>query len=222
MKTKLNILCVLMFVAIAAVIGGATYEHGERFFQGVRDGMKDGVSVYVPDSTFVVENRRLFSMDLKPNNYDLCTDSVYNAKTGEWLPAQFEAVAVEMEEEDAPWWRKVVVSFCVGIITGAVMLQIVVFCQLIYTINKSIIFEWENVFKLRLIGWGIIAYFLANALYVYIDHQAIISIVDIPNYKIVTGEIWDFYQLILGLGVLLIAEIFAIGLRLREEQELTI
>lgn len=221
MKTKLNILCILIFVAIGASIVETAYGHLGEFLRGVRDGMEMSLGMAVPEASSE-EEKQLFFIALEPTNYEVCTDSVYNVKTGEWMSAQLNNIVVDVDESSSPWWRLAILMVGVMIVTAAVMLQIIVFCQLIYTINKSIIFEWQNVFKLRLIGWAMLAYFLTNALCTYVDYVATTSIIDIPNYKIITDGMWDFYQLILGLGILLVAEIFAVGLRLREEQELTI
>ncbi|NDV82203.1 DUF2975 domain-containing protein [Bacteroides sp. 51] len=221
MKTKLNILCILILVAVGFSIAEAIYRSYDTFLPDFKKGFTEALSVYTQDTVPVDNIQRLF-VDLAANTYEVYTDSVYNAKTDKWMPAEICSVVVKVSHSDVPWWREALLGFGALVACIAGILQIVFFFRLVSAINKSIIFEWDNVIKLRTIGWSMLVFFLAYALCAYADYAAITSIADIPNYKITTEEVFDFYQLILGLGVLVIAEVFAIGIRLREEQELTI
>lgn len=179
------------------------------------------MDVYTQDTIPSGGTARLL-VDLTGNAHDVFTDSVYNAKTDEWMPSKMSSVVVKVDKSDIPWWREVILMFGAMVLSIAGMLQLLFFFRLVAAINKSIIFEWDNVIKLRVIGWSMLAFFLGYAICAYADYAAITYVADIPNYKITTEDMFDFYQLILGLGVLVIAEVFAIGIRLREEQELTI
>lgn len=224
MKTKLNILCVFIFVAMGASIADTVYAGFQDFLWGFKKGYKESAGIYMPDTASVasVDHADPVFISLKPNTIGQYTDSIYNAKSGEWLPLQYRSVVVSADKAIMPWWKTAICMFCV-LISGILgLVQIGTFCLLIYAINKSIIFEWSNVFKLRLMGWAMLISFLLYALYKYVYYSANVAGVDIPEYTITSDGIADFYELILGLGILLMAEVFAIGLRLREEQELTI
>jgi len=161
-------------------------------------------------------------ISLLPNEVGLYTDSVFNTKTGRWMPLQYREVVLHTKDSPVPVGKEVLLIITVFIMGFTSLFQIVVFCMLIYAINKSRIFVWENVFKLQLIGGAMIITFIVNALYKYIYHSSYVAHISIPDYTINASGMWDFQQLIPGLGVLLMAEIFAVGLRLREDQELTI
>lgn len=81
-------------------------------------------------------------------------------------------------------------------------------------INKSIVFSWKNV---RLFRWAGI---------VLLIHSFLSSGINHIDYRVFHsfGERWvnDVYAFVAAVFVLLVAEIFAVGLRLQEEQDLTI
>ena len=214
MKTRLNILCILIFAAIFASVADSISTGIHDFMWGFERGSKEGLR-----DTSLSGDSFLWLM---PNTTGTYSDSIYNEKTATWLPMQYRNVVVEIKENMYSMGETAVIFISVFIQIFLVLFQIIVFCKLIYAINQSKIFEWSNVLKLRLIGGAMIATFLLNALYYYISYSAQVEAIDISGYTIVADELWSFYQLIPGLGVLLMGEVFAIGLRLREEQELTI
>lgn len=161
-------------------------------------------------------------ISLTPSEIGIYTDSVYNTKTGKWMPMQYREVVVHSEQNMLSFGEEAIMFISVFILAFLAIYQVVVFCKLIYAINKLKIFEWSNVLKLRIIGGAMIISFIVNAVCKYIYYSNYLANIDIPGYALNSGGMWDFEQLIPGLGVLLMGEIFAMGLRLREEQELTI
>lgn len=210
MKTRLNILCFFIF---AAIIGSVVHTVGEGLHDFLWGMSSANEHKDVDDTVF---------LSLKPTTIGAYTDSVFNSTTNEWMPIQYREIVINPKNNTlSPGGQALVMIISLLVIFFAIF-QIVIFCRLIYAINKSIIFEWSNVRKLRLIGWAMIISFLMHALFIYIYYAASINAVSIPDYSIVSDNMWNFSLLIPGLGVLLMAEIFAVGLRLREEQELTI
>lgn len=96
------------------------------------------------------------------------------------------------------------------------------FIRLIRNINRSQIFEWANVRNLKRLGIAFIVLFAVNAIFGFLNYHSILQQVKIQGYEIDWSSALQTSNLVIGLASLLVAEIFAIGLRLKEEQELTI
>lgn len=212
MKTRLNIICILIFVAIASSIADTVGTGLHDFLWGYQSANKE-VEHAITNDAFI---------SLQPNEVGMYTDSVYNTKTGEWMPLQYREVVVRTDINILSFTEQIILMLGVFIVLFLTIYQLVVFCKLIYAINKLKIFVWSNVLKLRKIGGAMLITFILNAVYKYLYYSEYVEKISIPDYTISSAGMWDFQQLIPGLGILLMGEIFAMGLRLREEQELTI
>jgi len=95
------------------------------------------------------------------------------------------------------------------------------FLRIIFAVNKSVIFEWINVRRLRRMGIGFISIFVFNTIMILVHKHTVLQLIEIENYKIINSPL-EGSILMFGVVSFLVAEIFAVGLKLREEQELTI
>lgn len=232
MKTKLNIICVLIFVAMAGSV--ANYFHhnwGEiswNFMRGFKAGMNTSAKQFdaVPQGGLQsVSERQVHYLNLLPKDWTAFPDSVRDEVSGKWLPAKYQSVIVERNDKTLMGsnpWEMILGILSSFIFAGATLVQVTTFILLIVAINKSVIFAWSNVWKLRIMGYAMLVSFIIKVLYSYVAFQTEVKEISIPGYVLENKELWDFYLLIPGLGLLLMAEIFAIGLRLKEEQDLTI
>lgn len=88
---------------------------------------------------------------------------------------------------------------------------LIAFIRFILNVNRDRVFVWDNVPLLRWTGWGMLA------------STAIIFVYDLFNHvsaeKIYNETMDDF---IFSVFCLITAEVFVIGLKLKEEQDLTI
>ena len=85
------------------------------------------------------------------------------------------------------------------------------FIRFIRNVNRDQVFTWENVSLLRWSGWGLLGIDVAMILFDAIEGFSLSYI-----YQEDTND------LIFGVFILIVAEAFAIGLKLKEEQDLTI
>ena len=83
--------------------------------------------------------------------------------------------------------------------------------RFILNVNRDKVFVWDNVPLLRWAGWGILIPTLVFAIHDLLMH--------VPTDKIYDSSIDNF---VFGLFCLIVAEVFTIGLKLQEEQDLTI
>ena len=88
---------------------------------------------------------------------------------------------------------------------------LIAFVRFILNVNRDRVFVWDNVPLLRWTGWGMLASTVIIFVYDLLNH--------IPADKIYNETIDDF---IFSVFCLITAEVFVIGLKLKEEQDLTI
>ena len=158
---------------------------------------------------------------LIPDTYTAASDSVYNAKTGSFVPAHIRRVSVVL---DSPMSTAVsVLSICCEVIRD---LMIVVaffwFLRFIGKVNKGEIFSGRNIRRLRWIGGLLIGGFLLSLVPIIKTITIVNNGFEMGNYKLQLLSLFDVMPLLLGLFSLLTAQIFAMALRMKEEQELTI
>ena len=100
--------------------------------------------------------------------------------------------------------------------------SIVLFVRLVISINKSDIFNWKNVHRLRLLGAALIISFCTALLPAYLTFRSVGNVFSVHGYELHLSDTVNTTTLVLGISTLIVAEVFAIGLKMKEEQDLTI
>lgn len=102
----------------------------------------------------------------------------------------------------------------------------ILFILVIRNINRGIVFDWSNIRLFRSTGIVLGVHFLLSTAINYINYYLLPPLANntagelMPTFY--KGYVTDYPALIAMLFILIISEVFAIGLRLQEEQELTI
>ena len=99
---------------------------------------------------------------------------------------------------------------------------IVLFIRWVVAVNRSDIFTWHNVRRLRRMGVLLLASCALTWLLEYLTVHALRQVFALPGYELTLAGSVSLSVLLLGLCSLIVAEVFAIGLRMKEEQDLTI
>lgn len=224
MKRRLNILCAIVFL----ILGYSLFTTGYQFGTGVKAGldlgekikteMKMSTNERVKQKLAMVGNYQL--VDLVPIGAMWEPDSIYNLKTEERVPMMYHRVAV-MVDKDLDVSYIVVNSIASLLGIAALVASVIVFLLLILSINKSQIFEWKNVRRLRWMGGLLISVFVCYAVPELMSYWNISAVFEPENYMLDPFSL-QMSDLLLGIGCLIVAETFAIGMKMKEEQELTI
>ena len=114
------------------------------------------------------------------------------------------------------------VSFLILIGLFFIIKAIIQFYKLINAINHEVIFDWMNVRRLNRIGRNLLISFILTQAYMITNYWEATRLFELEGYE---HNFWCDFQpmtLIMGLIALLVGRIFAIGLQMKEEQELTI
>lgn len=216
MKRRLNVFCLLVMLVFCYSVFESAYYLGSAFVDGFQVGMNS-----VNDQEQFNKTNNMKSIALFPDNFANLKDSVYNEKAGEFVPAIYGKLMVSVGTP-VNLWLKFTTMMChfTGLLT--MILSVVFFIRLIIAINKSKIFDWKNVRRLRWLGVILILNFICSALPAYISAYELSDVFSIAGYSLNFSNLASKQTLVLGLVALIVGEIFAIGLRMKEEQDLTI
>jgi hypothetical protein len=215
MKKKLNLICVLIFVALIMSL----FEDYGVISSCFRVGWNQGEENLITGETKF--NPDIISLHLYPKDLQALTDSVVNQKTGERVPLLLAEAGVFYDAPLSPWmWA---IAFLSGLIYFILaLLAIVTFIRVISNINHEEIFAWSNVRLLRCLGYELLGIYLMIVIMVITDCMTASQNIEIAGYAPNWMIGFTNSDLLFALISLLVAEVFAMGLRLQEEQDLTI
>lgn len=226
MKRRLNIFCVLVLL----VLGYSVVETAYYMGIGMKAGMEASQEIMESGDKEAMESFRelggmeyigLIPRSLNKGVMKLLSDSIYNEKSGEYVPVMYSSMAVSVRTNRS--WASSVASGMLGLLTFvAIIWAIVLFFKLIVAVNRSRIFNWQNVRRLRRMGLLLIAGFGCSFLSSYLSLCNLREALVLQNYDLSISDLVSTTILVIGLTALIVAEVFAIGLKLQEEQDLTI
>ena len=218
MKKRLNFITLLIGIAIGIIVMNSEGVSLMKlsFAEGVREGKNSANEFFETGKT----KNKIMVLYLEPIANNL-PSTLLNKKSGDLIPASINLTMVKVPMDTEQGVNMLWEILCAVISFSSIIMIIYNFIRIIIAVNKSVIFEWINVKRLRRIGIGFLIIFIANAIMIYDQNSVASEILEIENYNIINSSI-DGIILFIGMISFLVAEIFAMGLRLKEEQELTI
>ena len=97
MKSGLNLICVLIIMVLGFSVGQITAEGSTDFNDGVDAGYNMGTKHETQPQNIFMDREKLQTFSLIPDTYTAASDSVYNAKTGSFVPAHIRRVSVVLD-----------------------------------------------------------------------------------------------------------------------------
>lgn len=216
MKRRLNILCALVMLVLGFSISQSITYSSRAFMDGVREGWNSAGE----SKEFKLDGSSMFGVKLMPNNFAEFNDSIYNEATGSYVKTHTHEVTVILEDTSHPYYVLEFVCFLLSQIS--ILMAVIWFIRLIGQINNSHIFCWKNVHLLRWLGGFLIASFLLELVPIILDSRLVNEAFETPGYTVHSYGSYSIITLLMGIISFIVSEAFAMGLRLQEEQELTI
>jgi hypothetical protein len=152
-------------------------------------------------------------------------DSIINIKTGDKVnirydKAQLKATIVPIHGKSLFIYELIesllaLVIFFIGIYIP------VLFFKLMSTLYFEVVFDKKNIRYIQKIGILLLLFYVVYFIFNYISYLVNISLFNFSNYTI-QREPTDIVWILLGIVVLLFAEIVSKGSKIQEEQDLTI
>lgn len=219
MKKQLNLICILIFFFVGLSLVPTIY----MMCNGFVDGFKAGVSQTEKAHEQGENSMDILSpvaLNLWPKSLTSASDKVFNQKDQKWYSSSQIKTLVWVDSKKMGLARFGGLLTLIGLFFIAK--AIIQFYKLINAINHEVIFDWANVRRLNLIGRNLLISFVAMQAYMITNYWMASHLFELEGYQ---HNYWCDFQsmgLIMGLIALLVARIFAIGLQMKEEQELTI
>ena len=218
MKRRLNILCVIVLLVLSYSVLETTYYLGMGFVAGLQKGISKEIGMEEKKELSNLHTVQLIPEDLSDPYF---SDSVYNEKSGQYVPASYGQMIVSVDTSPEVLSRAS--SVLLSLLNFVVMIwAVVLFIRLIAAINRSDIFNWKNVRRLRRLGILLVVSFGCSFSGAYLTLHSVEKVFAVPGYSLSMTDMVQVTSLVLGLSALIVAEVFAIGLRMKEEQDLTI
>lgn len=215
MKKRLNLLCALIFVMIVCDLLSVSNTVATGFTAGMKHGM---------------EHRHV--AETNPANY--CYISLLPVEM-----AEDNAVTVGGKgaaEGRKAWPTQLIVPLNHRTGTGTAVFKmaytllyglagvaaLVAFVLFVRNVNRSNIFTRKNIRLLRVVGWCLAAAGLIATADGFYDTYCAQQVFSLNGYVVDYGSAVNITNIVFGLFTVVVAEAFAIGLKMKEEQELTI
>ena len=220
MKTKFNILCGLMVLAIIGAmttIGGAI---GKEDVDDFKDGYEQGwESAREADEASEGYSYKWQYLDVIPDDaHD--TETFYNAKTGEGYETHVGSKHITVKVDSPSKAADTCATIGLILTEFALILFWATFIRFIFFINKGV-FNDAQIKRMKLMGWYAIAVYPAKWLGVGIPAMIFRNAVSFEGYEIVQ-YMPQMTWLIVGFGLLMFSLIMKMGMELKQEQDLTI
>lgn len=222
MKKKMNFLCAMVFVVLIVSMSETIYSIYVSASIGAQAGYEMGKEIKETGKTPHNMIDDLIPLHVVPNSLLSTPDSIFNEKTQSYVPIWYTQAAIGIQTKDSSITQQLIkglIGLLMLISGGYVIVQ---FIKLIKTINHYEIFCWRNVRRLRKIGFGLLVMFTMQVSMNLMINLKLSEILVLSNYSIDWISFFSDSSLLLGVVSLVFAEIFAVGLNMKEEQDLTI
>lgn len=115
----------------------------------------------------------------------------------------------------------IVILISIAELVFAVML-IVHFMKFVLNVNRQRVFEHDNIRHLRWVGGLLLFFGILETMEAMIDTYRASEFIHLSHYQILYSQTIETSTIVCGLVTLILAETFAIGMKMKEEAELTI
>lgn len=216
MKKRLNLICLGIVLAVLVSMS--------FLFSTFYYGFKAGIDAYEQGAAGVEKLDVTYKMigtmptDVITNE----TATAINEKDGSTVSILPFISMIGIPNEKADATDSIFLSLLDWMVMICCIYAIVQFVKMIRNIHRNIIFDWANVKRLRRLGLSLILCFCCSLVTFAINNHLVSQVISLKDCDFSIAFQFSDPTLLIGFTSLLFAEIFAIGLRLKEENDLTI
>ena len=216
MKKKLNLICLGIVLAVLVSMS--------FLFSTFYYGFKAGIDAYEQGAAGVEKLDVTYKMigtmptDVITNE----TATAINEKDGSTVSILPFISMIGIPNEKADATDSIFLSLLDWMVMICCIYAIVQFVKMIRNIHRNIIFDWANVKRLRRLGFSLILCFCCSLVTFAINNHLVSQVISLKDCDFSIAFQFSDPTLLIGFTSLLFAEIFAIGLKLKEENDLTI
>jgi len=227
MDKRLKIISITFGVVYVIIIGGVIYNAMADFWFGFKRGFE---SVQIDKETKTIHSISslgYFYLKLTPTEGSRSfPDVMLNQLDGMPMKVEIENMVVGLSNAKELLPKGTVpidiIMFTMAFFALFLMLFVPVQTfRIVYSITKDKIFNADNIRKLRFIGYALLTFFTADVIFNFLHYWIAARVIQVEGY--VLRMSWDNATLVLlGLVVLMFAEVLKVSVRMKEEQDLTV
>lgn len=198
------------------IIANSAYQGSADFMEGFKKGANKDFSYEV------------YYLNLKPKEGKYTFhEQLKNEKDSQYISAEANRYLIKTNSSynTIPSGLKIIKLVCIVFITILAFISLlfspILFFSIIYSITKNRIITSSLILRAKVLGWILLLFSIIAILYTINETMILRSIMEIENYQIVMEQP-DYMMLVLGLVILILAEILKMSLKIKEEQDLTI
>lgn len=216
MKKRLNLICLGIVLAVLVSMS--------FLFSTFYYGFKAGIDAYEQGAAGVEKLDVTYKMigtmptDVITNE----TATAINEKDGSTVSILPFISMIGIPNEKADATDSIFLSLLDWMVMICCIYAIVQFVKMIRNIHRNIIFDWANVKRLRRLGLSLILCFCCSLVTFAINNHLVSQVISLKDCDFSIAFQFSDPTLLIGFTSLLFAEIFAIGLKMKEENDLTI
>ncbi len=227
MNTRLKILTILFSIAYGILVFDTVVStFMPAFIAGIEDGWNDAKEDH-KNKDKERGSSEIIHCYVQPHEgiYSFPTP-VINMKTG--LRVFMETNTIKVKIEDAPQLSLgLIIVKVIEFFVSLALLFFLIFIpiqayKIIRSIHKNIIFDEQNIRRIRRIGYALLIMFGLSLFVATVSTMTARELLSLEDYKIIFTMQDDYGSLMFGLVVLLFAEVLKIATSIKEEQDLTV
>lgn len=215
MKRKLNLFCACVLIGIflsTSMVVSIVIQSAISGYEAAHESALKGKKMEIPNYKMICT---------LPSNPLVKTGSITNAKDMSQVSIKPIISLVEVPKGGSNIAQTATTIFTLILFVVGIFC-LIQFFKLIRNINRGDIFSWKNVKFLRKLGWSLILLFICTFSTIMIGNYEAAQVLTLEGCEYSNTFAFSDPSFILGFIALLVAEVFAVGLKLKEEQDLTI
>jgi len=151
---------------------------------------------------------------------------IHNQLDNKPMKVEIEKMKVKLSDvKDKLPKRTLVAELCLFFLTLfaffiMVMIPVQTF-RVVRSVTMNKIFDTANIYKLRVIGYALLAYYATNLGFSLIHYKIAASVILMEGYSLQI-DMGNVTLVLLGFVVLMFAEVLKVSVQMKEEQDLTV
>ncbi len=211
----------MIFIVILSSLVQPLYDFGYSFGQGLRAGIEAAET----NTTTILDNHSVLSVEFLPKTDKIISnpDKLTLLNSDEDLNFIIDQGSIYVSDDCIPMWISLLETVMYLAMIVVFIILIVKFVKFINNINKNKVFEKINVKLLKQMGLILLSMSIIQIVLLFSSKFIVSTLsLEIEGYSISSSMDFPWTVTLIGLVALLMAQVWAKGIQMREEQELTI
>ena len=227
MDRRLKIITIAISALYVASIGGYIHHEMADFMYGFKVGFKEGLKSVETGKMATLSTVGTFFLSLKPENgLRTFPTTIRNQVDRKPMKAEFEKMVVEVSDVKSMLPRGTLAADICSILLSLFALVVMVLLpvqtfRVVRSVTRDKIFDPTNIRKLRIIGYALLSFYIVTLTVNFLHYRIAAHVIEVDGY-VLQMEWGNATLVMLGLVVLMFAEVLKVSVLMKQEQDLTV